>query len=403
VGLTVDEEGRGSSLDNRQGISATLTLVLAIVCGLAVANIYYSQPILDVLARALHTDQSTVTLIVTLTQIGYAVGLLTVPPLGDMLENRTLTAGAVVVSAVVLIAAGASPNFGLFLAASAILGLTSVVAHVLIPFAAHLAPERSRGSVVGRIGSGIILGILLARTMSSLITDAFGWRAVFFISAGLMGLSALMLRLMLPMRRPAPIRYSAVMVSLVDLVRTYPVLRLRAGCQSLLFAGFSAYWTAVAYELIDHHGFTQSAVGLFALVGATGAIVLPIAGRLTDSGRGRMLFPAALVITTAAMVVAGLGEHHVALLGAAAILLDIGMSCHQICSQHQLYQMQPDARARLNGIFMGSVFTGGAVGSALAGPLYGRFGWTGVTIAAGAFAAVALIWTLFSRAGRTSP
>jgi predicted MFS family arabinose efflux permease len=382
-----------------QGVSAAVTLVLAVVCGLAVANIYFAQPILDVLARALHTTEGTVTLVVTLTQIGYAAGLVLVLPLGDMLENRALASRMVLVTAVVLAAAGASPNLSVFLVASVVLGLTSVVAHILLPFAAALTPAASRGRIVGRIGSGITLGVLLARTMSSLVTDLWGWRAIFFISAGVMVLSSLLLRVMLPTRKPAPARYSRVMVSLVDLIRSYPVLRVRTICQSLLFAGFSAYWTAIAYELINHHHFSQAGVGLFALVGATGAIALPISGWLADRGYSRVLFPTALAIATVAMIVACLGQHQVVLLGLGGVLLDLGMAGHQVPSQRRIFELRPAARASINGLFMGSVFGGGAVGSALAGVLYRSYGWTGVTIAAAVLPALGLLLTILSPAG----
>lgn len=380
-------------------MSPLLTLTMTVVCGLAVANIYFAQPILDVLARALHTSQGTVTLVVTITQIGYAVGLIMIPPLGDMLENRALTSRMVLVTAVVLVAAGFAPSLGVFLVASVVLGLTSVVAHVLIPLAAQLTPDASRGRVVGRIGSGITLGVLLARTMSSVATSLWGWHAIFFISAGLMALSALLLRLMLPRYQPEPVSYQRVLVSLVELVRKFPALRLRAGCQSLIFAAFSAYWTAVAYELIDHHGFSQAEVGLFALVGATAAFVLPVAGWVADRGWGPLLCPAALAVTTAAMVLAHFGTHSVVLLAAAGVTLDVGMASHQVSSQHQIFALRPNARARLNGVFMGSVFAGGAVGSALAGVLYRHDGWGGVTVAAAILPALGLLWTLASVVG----
>jgi predicted MFS family arabinose efflux permease len=391
------EPGMGEA--GGQGMSGAASVVLTVVCGLAVANIYFAQPILDVLARALHTSEGTVTLVVTLTQIGYAAGLVLVLPLGDMLENRALTSRTVLVTAVVLAAAGASPNLGVFLAASVLLGLTSVVAHILIPLAAALAPEASRGRVVGRIGSGITLGVLLARTISSLVTDLWGWRAIFFISAALMVLSSLLIRLMLPARKPAPARYLPVLASLIGLIRDYPVLRVRTGCQSLLFAAFSAYWTAIAYELINHHHFSQAGVGLFALVGATGAIALPVSGRLADRGYSRVLFPAALATVSGAMILACLGQHQVVLLALAGVLLDLGLAAHQVPSQRRIFQLRPDARARINGLFMGTVFAGGAVGSALAGILYRGYGWTGVTLAAAALPALGLLWTLLSPAG----
>ncbi|CAN5274959.1 MFS transporter [soil metagenome] len=374
-----------------------VTVVLATACGLAVANLYFAQPILDLLATAFHTSQGTATAAVTVIQVGYAVGLVLLLPMGDLIENRRLTSGMLVVTAGALVAAGSAHSLGVFLAASALIGVTSVVAQILIPFAAHLAPDESRGRIVGWVGSGLLLGILLARTLSSLAAAAWGWRAIFFISAGLMLVMAAVLFFLLPSRKPDHTgSYLTLMASVLELVRTQPVLRRRAACQALMFAAFSGYWTGIAYQLIADHGFNQVQLGLFALVGAVGVIAAPISGRIADRG-DRYASGIALLIGVASMIVARLGGSSVLLLGLAAVLLDIGMTAHQTLSQREIYQLRPDARARINTVYMGSVFAGGALGSALAGLFHSRYGWNGITAAGIALSALSFALWAFGR------
>jgi predicted MFS family arabinose efflux permease len=376
-----------------------LTVVLATACGLAVANIYFAQPILNLLADSFHTSQSAATLAVTIVQVGYAIGLVMLLPMGDLLENRRLTSAMLVVTAVALVVAGLAQNLGVFLVASVFIGITSVVAQILIPFAAHLAPEASRGRIVGWVGSGLLLGILLARTLSSLAAAAWGWRAIFFISAGLMLVMAVVLFCLLPARRPDHTgSYRTLMTSVLELVRTQPRLRLRAVCQALVFAAFSAYWTGISYQLIAVHGFNQAQIGLFALVGAVGVVAAPVAGRIADRG-DRFVSGIALFIGVASMIVARFGASSVILLGLAAVLLDIAMTAHQVLSQREIYQLRPDARARINTVYMGSVFAGGALGSALAGTLHDDYGWNGITTAGIALLTLSFALWAFGRFG----
>jgi predicted MFS family arabinose efflux permease len=233
-----------------QAALGAITFVLAAACGLAVANIYYAQPLLNLLAGSFRTSEGAVTVVVTVTQIGYAAGLFLLLPLGDLFENRKLTAVMLAVTAAALALAGAAPGLGVFLVASVVIGVTSVVAQILIPFGAHLTPEASRGRVMGRLNSGLLLGVLLARTLSSLVAAAWGWRAIFFISCGLMLVTAVALYRLLPARPPDHTAgYVRLMTSVAALVRDEPVLRQRSLRQGIVFAAFSAYWTSIAYEL----------------------------------------------------------------------------------------------------------------------------------------------------------
>jgi predicted MFS family arabinose efflux permease len=370
-----------------------VTVVLATACGLAVANIYFAQPILDLLAGSFHVTQGAATSAVTVVQTGYAVGLVLLLPMGDLVENRRLTSAMLVVTAGALVLAGTAHGLGVFLVASVLIGVTSVVAQILIPFAAHLAPEASRGRIVGWVGSGLLLGILLARTLSSLTAAVWGWRAIFFIAAGLMLVMAVVLASVLPSRRPDHTTgYLTLMASVWELVRTQPVLRRRAVCQALIFAAFSGYWTGVSYQLITVHHFDQAQVGLFALVGAVGVVASPVAGRVADRG-DRFASGVAICIGIAALAVARVGADSVIMLGVSAVLLDVAMTAHQVLSQRQIYQLRPDARARINTVYMGTVFAGGALGSALAGLLHDRYGWNGIATAGIAFVAASfLLW-----------
>jgi predicted MFS family arabinose efflux permease len=371
-----------------------LTTIIAVACGLSVANIYYAQPVLAELARSFGSGEGSVTIVVTVTQIGYAIGLIFIMPLGDLFQTRRLTPLMLLLCAAGLIGAGASSALVPFLIASVVIGTAATVAQILVPFSAHLAPEEARGAVVGRVMSGLLLGILMARTISSEAAAVLGWRAIFYISAGLMVLLALVLWRALPARDPDhDAGYGSLMRSVGQLAREHSRLRVRSVCQALVFVAFSAYWSTVAYELIDQHGFSQADVGLFALVGATGACIAPIAGRIADRGSGRIAGGMALFAGIVAMSIAGLGSSSVILLGLGGVLLDVAVTGHQIIAQREIYSLVPEARARINTVFMGLTFIGGAIGSVVAGALHASSGWGGVTVfAAAACAASFLVW-----------
>ena len=371
-----------------------ITILLAFACGASVANLYYAQPLLSLIGHSFGVGQGTATIVVTATQIGYALGLALVLPLGDLLENRRLASRTLPLTAVALAVAAFAPNLWVFLALSVMIGVTSVVAQILIPLMAHLAPPEARGKYVGQVMSGLLLGIMLARSVASFASAAWGWRSIYEISAATMLLTSIALVKVLPTRRPDhTARYASLLASTIKLVRTEPVLVRRALSQALLFGSFTAYWTAVAYELIDHHHLTQIGVAVFALIGATGAATAPIAGRLGDAGHSVRARLVALVLAIAAMVLAGSGASNLVLLALAGVLLDFAVQSHQVLSLRDIYALRGDARARVNSIFTTSIFVGGALTSAVTGVLLDRWGWTGVTIFAAILPAVgALIW-----------
>ncbi len=376
--------------------------MLAVACGLTVANLYYSQPLLDLVADTFGVSQGAATIVVTLTQAGYAAGLLFLLPLGDLIENRKLTTRLLIGTAAALLLAALSPAYTMFLVVSVLVGVTSVVAQILLPLAAHLAPPEQRGALVGQVMSGLLLGILLARTVSSLVADLWGWRAIYFISAALMLVLSVVLHRMLPVRAPDHTAgYGSLLRSVAALARQEPALRRRALSQATLFGAFTAFWTAIGYELIDDHGFSQTQIAVFALIGAGGAAGAPIAGKIADRGWGRPASGAAIALAALTLVAAGLGHRSVIVLALAGVLLDFAVQSHQVMSQHEVYALRADARARLNTVFMTTVFTGGAVASALTGALHHRYGWTGACVLGAAFALAGLaVWATGRRSGR---
>ncbi|WP_038757397.1 MFS transporter [Burkholderia pseudomallei] len=380
-----------------------LILLFAFSCGAIVANLYYAQPIIALIAPDLHMSGGMASLIVSLTQIGYAAGLFFLVPLGDLVENKKLMVVTALMSIASLALAATVRAPGLFLAVSLIVGFSSVAVQLLIPLAAHLAPSESRGRVVGTIMSGLLLGILLSRPVASFIADHFGWRAVFAFGAATMAVVTVLLMLTVPSRRPAhQATYMQLIRSLGRLVATQPVLRERSLYQGLMFGSFSLFWSAAPVELMHHHHLSQSAIALFSLVGSMGASSAPIAGRLADAGHTGRATVVALGLAAAsfapALFVPSAG---VAGLVATGILLDFAVQMNMVLGQREIYALDAHSRNRLNSIYMTSIFVGGAIGSALASALYEHGGWTWIATVGALFPLAALARFAFaSRAAR---
>ncbi|HIQ42298.1 MAG TPA: MFS transporter [Pseudomonas oleovorans] len=360
----------------------TLVLLFALCCGAIVANLYYAQPIIELIAPDVGLDAERASLIVSLTQIGYALGLLFLVPLADLLESRRLMLITTAAALLCLLAAAFATQPGLFLGLALLIGLSSVSVQMLIPLAANLAPEASRGRVVGNIMSGLLLGILLARPLASLVAGEFGWRAVYLMAASLMLLISLVIATTIPRHAPAHrASYGQLLASLVQLLRRYPILRRRALYQGLMFASFSLFWTAAPLELARHLGLSQQDIALFALAGAIGAVAAPIAGHLADAGHTYRASLVALLLAPLAFVPDLLsdGLGWVGLV-ATAIVLDFAVQMSMVLGQRSIYALEPQSRARLNALYMTSIFIGGAIGSALASPIYEQFGWQGAAL-----------------------
>ncbi|PWC59461.1 MFS transporter [Azospirillum sp. TSH7] len=383
-------------------LSRSLVLLMALACGVVVANIYYAQPLVGLIGPAVGLSPETASLVVTLTQVGYGAGLVLLVPLGDLLENRRLVVVTLCSTVLALLVAAVAPSASLFLTAAFLIGVTSVAVQMLVPLAAHMAPEASRGQVVGNVMSGLLLGILLARPVSSLIADSLGWRAVFGLSAVVMVGFAVLLWRVLPQRRPkGQSSYGALLGSLGRLLVRTPVLQRRTVYQTMMFAAFSLYWTSVPLLLMGApFHLSQRGIALFALSGAAGALVAPIAGRIADRGWTRPATGFALAMAALSFFVARAGEGSIALLVLAGLLLDMGVQMNMVLGQRAIYSLGAETRSRMNAIYMAIFFLGGAAGSALAGYAFAVGGWAPVTWIGFAFPAVGLLFYLTEFRGR---
>ncbi|KPW33230.1 Major facilitator superfamily transporter [Pseudomonas amygdali] len=380
-------------------MTPAMVMLFAFCCGAIVANIYYAQPIIELIAPDIGLSSTAASLIVSLTQIGYALGLFFLVPLGDLLENRRLMLITTAVAVLSLLGAAFAEQPNLFLLVSLLVGFSSVSVQMLIPLAAHLAPEESRGRVVGGIMGGLLLGILLARPTASLVADHFGWRAVFGAAAVVMIGISVVLATTMPKRVPDHrASYGQLLFSLWTLLRTQPVLRQRAFYQACMFATFSLFWTAVPLELSRNHGLSQSQIAIFALIGAIGAIAAPISGRLADAGYTRIASLGALLFGALSFL-PGLIHPAYSVIGLAVtgVVLDFCVQTSMVLGQRTVYALDAASRSRLNALYMTSIFIGGAIGSAVASPLFDHGGWTWVLIAGTVLPLTALLALLRDR------
>jgi predicted MFS family arabinose efflux permease len=375
-------------------LSRGLVVLFAVATGQAVASNYLAQPLLDDIRRHFETSAGLAGLIVTVSQVGYAVGLVLLLPLGDLLERRRLITSLAGVTALLLAAAAFAPSLGLFMALAGLIGFTSVMAQILVPFAAGLSPEAERGRVVGTVMSGLLLGILLARTASGLVAQVAGWRAVYVVAAAAMAVQALVLLRGLPTwRRPVALSYPRLLASVLSIARAEPVLRWRAVYGALSFGAFSVLWTTLAFLLSGPpYRYGAGTIGLFGLVGAAGAAAASFAGRLSDRGwRDRLTGGTSLLMLVAyGLIWRGAGS--LAALIAGIVVLDVGAQAIHITNQGEIYRLQPEARSRINAFYMVSCFTGAAAGSATASLAYASAGWAGVCLLGACFGAASLAW-----------
>jgi predicted MFS family arabinose efflux permease len=380
------------------GLRPGLVLLLATACGAAAANLYYAQPLLHTLGGSLGVSDSAAGLVITITQLGYVLGLALLVPLGDLRERRGLITTAMLITAAGLVVAALSPGFAVFAGAIALVGITSVVAQVIVPMASSLSAEADRGRVVGTVMSGLLVGILLARTISGLIASAAGWRAVFWFAAAVMVVLAGTLRRALPRVPPtSELSYAGLLRSVLVLIGEEPVLRQRMVIGALGFGCFSVLWTSLAFLLSGapyHYG--NATIGLFGLVGVAGAGAAMLAGRLADQGRGAVTTTATILIILAGWGVLALGSTSVVALIAGIAVLDLGIQGLHISNQSAIYALRPEARSRLTTAYMVSSFLGGAILSALASTMYSSAGWGGVCALGAAVMALALLTWAFT-------
>ncbi|NTX05828.1 MFS transporter [Myxococcus sp. CA040A] len=383
---------RAPSEPSHTTLSSGLVWLMAAASGATAANLYYNQPLLGDIGRELNASGSSLGLVPTLTQVGYAAGMLLIVPLGDSLERRRVIVTMSALVSLALVGVALAPTLPWLVLASFIVGATTIVPQLLVPFAAHLAPAAQRGRVVGTVMSGLLIGILLSRTAAGFVGTHLGWRAMFWIAAGMMLLLALLLRFTLPSQPAvAAMPYPDLMRSLVHLARTEPVLRIHSVLGALTFGAFSVFWSTLALylqSLPQHYG--PQVAGLFGVVGVVGALIAPLVGRYADSHGGRrinMLAIAVLLLSFVLMWPLGQWLWGIAL---GVVLLDLGAQGNHISNQTRVYALRPEARSRLNTLYMVTYFAGGAGGSWLGTTAWTHWGWAGVCASGAALCLVGL-------------
>ncbi|MBN8942796.1 MAG: MFS transporter [Rhizobiales bacterium] len=394
--------GEATQATDTPALSRAIALLFAVASGLAVANVYFAQPLLDRMAEEFAISHGAVGMVMTVTQVGYGIGLLLVVPLGDLVDRRRLIVGQSIASAAVLMVVATASNSIVFLAGLAAMGLLAVVTQVLVAFAAGLARPGERGQVVGTVTSGIVIGILLARTASGTLADLAGWRSVYVVSAGLTLAIALLLARVLPAERrvPAATSYGGLIGSVFTLFVEMPVLRVRATLAMLIFAAIVTLLTPLVLPLsAPPFSLSHTEIGLFGLAGAAGALGASRAGALADRGLAqRMSF-----IGLGLMLVAWLpiGLMHWSLWGPiiGVVIIDFGLQAVHVTNQAMIYAERPEAQSRLTAGYMIFYSIGSALGSIASTLTYAAAGWTGVSLLGAAISASALVFWAATRKG----
>jgi predicted MFS family arabinose efflux permease len=382
--------GQSKLMVPSSSLSFGMTLVMAIACGVAAANIYYNQPILGIMESAFPAQATVIGLVPTATQLGFAVGLLLLVPLGDRFDRRRLILIQLAALALSLAATAVAPDAWSLVVSSVLVGATSSVAQQIVPFAAELAEPNRRGTTIGIVMSGLLCGILLGRVLAGAVGDHYGWRAMFWLGFFLAVAVGLLLAPVLPRGRPKTREsYGALLKSLAILWREEPELRRATVIQGCLFGSFSALWTILALQLDARYHLGAEIAGLFGIIGAVGVLFAPIAGRIADRrGPHAVIGLGSVIMLTSWVVFAVWGM--IAGLIVGVLLLDFSEQGALVSNQHIIYALRPEARNRLNTIFMGGTFLGGAVGSAGTSLARQFGGWTAVCTFGAALVAIAL-------------
>lgn len=383
-------------------MSRTLTMLLAVTGGVAVGNLYWAQPLLEVIGRDLHVSNGAAGWLVTATQLGYALGILLVVPLGDALDRRRLIPLMLICSAVALLGCAVAPTFGTLLVAITLLGLTTVAGQIAAPLAGDLAAPADRGRVVGTVISGMLTGILISRTLSGLVAAATGWRVIYVVAAiAAVVLAALLYRTIPVLPAKERIGYPALLASIGTVIRRERTVRWTLVLGAIQFGLFTMFWTALTFLLsAPPFSYPVSVIGLFGLFGLAGAIAAQRAGRLHDRGWSIPATGAGWALALVSFGLAAVGGQQVAVLILAVVALDIAIQSLNILNSTRLFAVAGEARSRVNTATVTINFVAGAIGSAAAGLLWSAGGWTAVTTTGLGFCGLGLaIWA----AGRRGP
>ena len=384
----------GSSYTGSSGLSPSLTLLFSVTCALAVANVYFAQPLLASMAESLGVASGLIGGVVTATQVGYALGLLFIVPLGDRVDRKRLVFAQLVLSAIALAAVGAAQHWLALLGAMVVMGLLAVVVQVLVAYAAVLSSPSQRGQTVGTVTSGIVLGILLARFTSGVIADLAGWRGVYFVSSGLMLTTAAVFWAVVPAAASPRHRqpYLALIRSLFVLFVTEPMLRTRGLLALLIFAAFSVLWTAMVLPLSAAPlSLSHTAIGLFGLAGVAGALAARSAGRWADQGFGQRVTGLSLGLLTFSWLPIAFTESSLIALVCGVVLLDFAVQAVHVTNQSLIFAARPDAQSRMVGAYMCFYSVGSALGATAATQVYALWGWMAVSLLGASISLAALV------------
>ena len=374
-------------------LSRALILLMATATGLAVASNYYAQPLLHSIAQHFGLTTATAGSIVIAAQLSYGAGLLLLAPLGDLFEQRRLIVSMIAIATVGLLISAFAPSLMWLLIGTTLTGLFSVVAQVLVPMAAGLSDPSERGRVVGTLMSGLLLGILLARTAAGFMATLGDWRSIYLLAAALMALSAIALARALPERHQhAGLKYPALIGSVFRLFVDEPVLRLRSLLGLLSFCLFALFWTPLAFLLAaEPYHYSDAVIGLFGLAGAAGALAANWAGRLADRGKGSLGTTVGLLALVLAWVPLVFAQVSLAALLIGVLVLDLAVQLVHVSNQNAVIALRPEARNRLNAGYITCYFIGGALGSLLGTQLFQAHGWNGIVVAGLVIGGVALV------------
>lgn len=401
--LAANKATGGHANSSRGASSSSLsryqTFLFAVTCALAVANVYFAQPLLESIAASLSVSPGTIGIVVTATQAGYAVGLLFIVPLGDLLNRKKLILTQLLLSALALCAVGMAQTWGMLLGAMALVGLMAVVVQVVVAYAATLASPEQRGEAIGTVTSGVVLGILLARFVSGAVADLAGWRGVYFVSAILMVGIALVLFRTMPASTTPPVKggYWQLLRSVFQLYLTERTLRVRGTFALLIFAAFSVLWTSMVLPLsAPPLSLSHTQIGLFGLAGVAGALAAARAGRLADQGLGNRTTGVALALLTFSWLPTAFVESSLLAMIAGVVLLDFAVQAVHVTNQSLIFAARPDAQSRLVGAYMCFYSVGSGLGAIAATYTYAHFGWVAVCILGAAISAVALLYWIYT-------